>query len=485
MFKAAVVTVSDRSARGERPDASGPVVAAMLEQAGYQVLCTRLVPDEQPQIEAVLCQLSDQQGADLVVTTGGTGFAPRDVTPEATIAVCQRMTPGIPEAMRYASMAVTPRAMLSRAQAGIRGKTLIVNLPGSPKAARENLEAVLPALAHGLEMLSGVPAVVLEKVVDERFAQSVRARVPAEPRRRVKRADARRRGNVVRLRDVFEKIQRRFLLAGGDQVLRDLQVDFLRIVPRTDPQQQFRRSRVVAARLHQLGAQIIRAGRSRDRFRREPPFELFEPTAQQRRLRRAEGERRAVPLGKPGVPAELRLRLRQKIVLAIRQTLAHEKRDVVRMRQRERQPFAQKFQRFAGTPLQEKRVRKKDAPFGIRRVLHQSGAHEHQRAARIALQLRVLDQRVGVRRAPRAPHVLRKRIKQHFRILRVLELAHGAIPPQQQRAESQIRQRDKNGKRRRNAPPVETQRPATVRKPTVSGKPEINTVVEFHGLERK
>ncbi len=158
MFKAAVVTVSDRSARGERPDASGPVVAAMLEQAGYQVLCTHLVPDEQPQIEAVLCQLSDQLGADLVVTTGGTGFAPRDVTPEATIAVCQRMTPGIPEAMRYASMAVTPRAMLSRSQAGIRGGTLIVNLPGSPKAARENLEAVLPALAHGLEMLSGAPA---------------------------------------------------------------------------------------------------------------------------------------------------------------------------------------------------------------------------------------------------------------------------------------------------------------------------------------
>ena len=143
MFKAAVVTVSDRSARGERPDASGPVVAAMLEQAGYQVLCTGLVPDEQPQIEAELRRLSDQLGADLVVTTGGTGFAPRDVTPEA---------------MRYASMAVTPRAMLSRAQAGIRGRTLIVNLPGSPKAARENLEAVLPSLAHGLEMLSGVQA---------------------------------------------------------------------------------------------------------------------------------------------------------------------------------------------------------------------------------------------------------------------------------------------------------------------------------------
>jgi molybdenum cofactor synthesis domain-containing protein len=96
--------------------------------------------------------------ADLILTTGGTGFSPRDVTPEATIAVCQRLTPGIPEAMRYASLRVTPRAMLSRAAAGIRGKTLIVNLPGSPKAARENLEAVLPPLAHGLEMLTGGPA---------------------------------------------------------------------------------------------------------------------------------------------------------------------------------------------------------------------------------------------------------------------------------------------------------------------------------------
>ena len=95
---------------------------------------------------------------DLIVTTGGTGFAPRDMTPEATLAVCDRLTPGIPEAMRYASMQVTNRAMLSRAAAGIRKGTLIVNLPGSPKAARENLEAVLPALAHGLEMLSGQPA---------------------------------------------------------------------------------------------------------------------------------------------------------------------------------------------------------------------------------------------------------------------------------------------------------------------------------------
>jgi molybdenum cofactor synthesis domain-containing protein len=106
----------------------------------------------------VLRAWSDQEVVNLLVTTGGTGFAPRDVTPEATLAVCDRMVPGIPEAMRLASMAVTPRAMLSRAQAGIRKGTLIINLPGSPKAARENLEAVLPALAHGLEMLSGRPA---------------------------------------------------------------------------------------------------------------------------------------------------------------------------------------------------------------------------------------------------------------------------------------------------------------------------------------
>ena len=157
-FSAAVVTVSDRSFRGERPDQAGPLVAQLLRGAGYLVRETALVPDEQDQIEAVLRRLADGGGVQLVVTTGGTGFAPRDVTPEATLAVCDRLAPGIPEAMRYASMQLTDRAMLSRAQAGIRRGTLIVNLPGSPKAARENLEAVLPALAHGLEMLSGRPA---------------------------------------------------------------------------------------------------------------------------------------------------------------------------------------------------------------------------------------------------------------------------------------------------------------------------------------
>ena len=130
----------------------------ILTDAGYAVAETVLVPDEQPEIEAALRRLADEGSYPLIVTTGGTGFAPRDVTPEATLAVCERLTPGIPEAMRYASLQVTPRAMLSRAQAGIRGGSLIVNLPGSPKAARENLEAVLPTLAHGLEMLSGRPA---------------------------------------------------------------------------------------------------------------------------------------------------------------------------------------------------------------------------------------------------------------------------------------------------------------------------------------
>lgn len=157
-FTAAVVTVSDRSYRGERPDGSGPVMREMLEQAGYQVVRMEVVPDEQGEIEALLRELADQGDIALTVTTGGTGFSPRDVTPEATAAVCQRMTPGIAEAMRLASLRITPRAMLSRATAGIRGRTLIVNLPGSPKAARENLEAVLPALDHGLEMLWGGPA---------------------------------------------------------------------------------------------------------------------------------------------------------------------------------------------------------------------------------------------------------------------------------------------------------------------------------------
>ncbi|MGL4369788.1 MAG: MogA/MoaB family molybdenum cofactor biosynthesis protein [Spirochaetota bacterium] len=158
MFKAAVLTVSDRCFRGERPDESGPRVAEILKESGYDVVHASIVPDEQAAIEAALKELADGGTAELIVTTGGTGFAPRDITPEATIAVCKKLCPGIPEAMRAASARVTSRAMLSRAQAGIRKGTLIINLPGSPKAARENLEAVLPALDHGLLMLSGKPA---------------------------------------------------------------------------------------------------------------------------------------------------------------------------------------------------------------------------------------------------------------------------------------------------------------------------------------
>ena len=158
MFKAAVITVSDRCARGERVDEGGPRVAEALKSAGYELVKTLIVPDEQAEIEAALCELADAHAAELIVTTGGTGFAPRDVTPEATLAVCEKLCPGIPEAMRSASMQITPRAMLSRAAAGIRGRSLIINLPGSPKAAVENLAAVADTLAHGLQMLRGGPA---------------------------------------------------------------------------------------------------------------------------------------------------------------------------------------------------------------------------------------------------------------------------------------------------------------------------------------
>ena len=154
-YEAGILTVSDRSYRGEREDGSGPVLQEMLEQAGYKVTARGIVPDEKQMIEEALIQWADEKDLALVITTGGTGFSPRDITPEATEAVCQRMTPGIGEAMRAESLKITPRAILSRATAGIRGGTLIVNLPGSPKAARENLAAVLPALDHGLDMLRG------------------------------------------------------------------------------------------------------------------------------------------------------------------------------------------------------------------------------------------------------------------------------------------------------------------------------------------
>ena len=153
MYTAGVITVSDKGSAGERKDLSGPAVREALETAGFQVVHTAIVPDIQSKIEAELILCADVLKLPLAVTTGGTGFAPRDVTPEATLAVVERRVPGIPEAMRSESLKSTNRAMLSRCEAGLRGGTLIINLPGSPKAALENLAAVLPALEHGLEML--------------------------------------------------------------------------------------------------------------------------------------------------------------------------------------------------------------------------------------------------------------------------------------------------------------------------------------------
>lgn len=150
---AAVLTVSDKGARGERVDTSGPALCEMLREAGYAVVYTAIVPDEPEQLQAVLVKCADELAVSLVVSTGGTGFSPRDRTPEATRAVLERETPGIAEAMRAASMKITDRGCLSRGVAGIRGRTLIVNLPGSRKAALENLEAVLSPIGHGLEML--------------------------------------------------------------------------------------------------------------------------------------------------------------------------------------------------------------------------------------------------------------------------------------------------------------------------------------------
>ncbi|MGN0133150.1 MAG: molybdenum cofactor synthesis domain-containing protein [Anaerotignum sp.] len=151
---AAVLTISDKGSKGERKDTSGPAICKMLEDAGYQVIYQNILPDEKEQIQAELIQCADVLHASLVLTTGGTGFSPRDITPEATLAVVEREARGIPEAMRAASMQITPRGCLSRSVAGIRGGTLIINLPGSEKAAKENLAAVLPAIGHGLEMLA-------------------------------------------------------------------------------------------------------------------------------------------------------------------------------------------------------------------------------------------------------------------------------------------------------------------------------------------
>jgi molybdopterin adenylyltransferase len=154
-MRAAVVTASDKASAGLREDSSGPLLVELLTELGAEVAPAYVVPDEQAQMEALLSSLADGGEVDLVLTTGGTGLAPRDHTPDATLAVADKLVPGFPEAMRAASLSVTPHAMLSRAVAAVRKKTLIINMPGSPKACREHFAVVAPALSHAVETLRG------------------------------------------------------------------------------------------------------------------------------------------------------------------------------------------------------------------------------------------------------------------------------------------------------------------------------------------
>ena len=156
-IRVGILTVSDRSSKGERPDESGPALVNAAVQQGWQVTRTTILPDELTQLIATLTQWADSGEMDVILTTGGTGFSPRDITPEATLAVIQRLTPGIAEAMRSASLRITPHAMLSRAVAGIRSLTLIINLPGSPKGALENLAVLIPVLPHAVQLLHEDP----------------------------------------------------------------------------------------------------------------------------------------------------------------------------------------------------------------------------------------------------------------------------------------------------------------------------------------
>lgn len=152
-YTAAVITVSDKGYRGEREDTSGPNLVKILTEKGFEVTYTSIVPDEPDMIKEQLVKCADELKIALVLTTGGTGFSPRDITPEATMEVVERLTPGIPEAMRAESMKITPKGCLSRSAAGIRKRSLIINLPGSKKASAENILAVIDPVAHGLDML--------------------------------------------------------------------------------------------------------------------------------------------------------------------------------------------------------------------------------------------------------------------------------------------------------------------------------------------
>ena len=155
MFNAAIITVSDKGSQGKRQDLSGPAIAEMLAGAAIEVKHTLITPDEIDRIRKAIIQFADVEKMDLILTTGGTGVSPRDLTPDATLKVLDKEIPGMAEVMRITSMKITPHAMISRAVAGIRGHSLIINLPGSPKGATENLAAVLPAIPHAIEKIKG------------------------------------------------------------------------------------------------------------------------------------------------------------------------------------------------------------------------------------------------------------------------------------------------------------------------------------------
>lgn len=158
MIRTAILTISDKGSRGEREDTTGPFIRNELENNGYDIFYYKIIPDEIDEIEKELICLCDDIKCDLVITNGGTGFSKRDVTPEATLKVIEKHVPGIGEAMRMNSLAITPKAMLSRGISGIRGETLIINLPGSPKGAVENLKFIIQAIPHGIEILKGEAA---------------------------------------------------------------------------------------------------------------------------------------------------------------------------------------------------------------------------------------------------------------------------------------------------------------------------------------
>lgn len=155
MFHAGIITVSDKGSQGKREDKSGPAIAEMLAGVAINLKYSLLIPDEIDQIQQAIIQLADVEKLDVILTTGGTGVSPRDLTPDATLKVIDKEVPGMAEAMRIASSKITPHAMISRAVVGIRGRCLIINLPGSPKGAKENLAAILPALQHAVEKIKG------------------------------------------------------------------------------------------------------------------------------------------------------------------------------------------------------------------------------------------------------------------------------------------------------------------------------------------